>query len=287
MTQYLKLENDLLVVRVAPRGAELRNIKDKFSEREILWSGDPKVWSGVAPILFPVVGRLRTGGFRHRGRFYPMPIHGFAAGKKFSLVRHNRVELILELHDCAQTRAVYPFAFCLQVTFSLEAQVLSVAYQVKNTGSDTMYFSIGSHPAFALPGATMEKSEAEVLFDRLERPYCHRIRNGLLSEAGPVDLDGQCLRLHSGTFENDAIIFSQVRSSYIQILSGGKQLVVMNTGGLPYLGLWAKPNAPFICVEPWLTPDDTNVAPENLAQKPGFQALASREIFRCGYQIFC
>jgi len=280
------LENCDLAVRIDRRGAELRSLFDKTAQRELIWRADPSVWAASAPILFPAVGRLKGGGYLHRGRHYPLPIHGFAAQRDFSLVAQDASALTFALRADADTRAVYPFDFNLQVRFTLEAAALRVDYRVANCGAEPMPFSLGSHPAFALPGDSMAEADSYLEFEAAEAPQCHRIRNGLLgASAEALDFDGQRLPLRADTFADDALIFRQLRSRRLHLFARGERLLCFETGGLPHLGLWAKPNAPYVCLEPWLTSDDQPSAPLALAQKPGFITLAAGEDFACGYRI--
>ena len=267
------------------RGAELSSAVDAHSGRELLWCGDPDIWSGTAPILFPVVGRMRGGGIEVNGKFYPMPTHGFAAHSTFELVTSSPRKLILALHDSEQTRASYPFRFRLQVAFSLYRNVLSVDYVVENPAEAPLIFSLGSHPAFALPAATMEEAQAEVRFDSSAGARCHRIRNNLLGPAERSPLQGNRLPLTGDTFAEDAIILRDLNANRVALYATGERLISMDTGGMPHLGLWAKPNAPYLCIEPWITTDDGTDAPLDIARKPGFIHLAPDQQYRTGYRI--
>ncbi|KUJ82984.1 aldose epimerase [Microbulbifer flavimaris] len=280
------LKNDWFTLAVREHGAELCSLVDHKSQRELMWRGDPEIWAGTAPILFPVVGRLKDGGFHCNGRWYDPGKHGFAARRKFSLLHADDQSLTLVLRADEVTREQYPFDFALQVCFRLEEQSLSVRYRVENNGQGNMPFSLGSHPAFALPGETMETSDSYLEFECEERGECFRLQNDLLAEnPEPLAIAGRRLQLRRETFARDALILKNVRSRKVRLFARGERLLEFDTGGLPHLGLWAKPNAPYVCIEPWHTTDDMPSAPTELAAKPGFISLAPGEVFETGYRI--
>lgn len=251
----------------------------------MLWRGDPAVWHGTAPILFPVVGRLRGGGFYYRGRFYQLPIHGFAADSAFSIDSHSPTAVTLRLEDNEITRAMFPFAFILRVRFEICDSELLVEYQVQNPADESLIFSLGSHPAFALPAPSMGTANAAVCFDRVEEGICHRIRDRLLGPAEKLDMAAQKLVLDSNSFDEDAIILRNLRSRYLTLYARGERLLTLDTGGAPHLGLWAKPDAPYLCIEPWLTTDDDSETPLEIEAKPGFVTLPGGEHFHMSYRI--
>jgi len=285
LTEYFQIHNGRLKARVNTRGAELVSLFDVERGRELLWQGDSAIWAGTAPILFPVVGRLREGGFCYRDRFYPMAIHGFAAASDFVLESISPATITLCLLDNEHSRALYPFEFALRVHFRLTGHALRVEYEVHNPSGDPLIFSLGSHPAFALPAKTMEEASAEVRFDQSEKDACHRIRNGLLGSEEVWPILENRLSLSADTFDEDAIILRNLRSRNVTLYAHGERLLTLDTGGAPHLGLWAKPNAPYLCIEPWLTTDDSAETPLAIAEKPGFISLGAGENFRAHYRV--
>ena len=141
-----------MTIAVNPLGAELSSVQ--YAGREWIWNGDPAVWDGRAPILFPICGGLdnEDGTYTHKGRTYALPKHGFARRSLFTVAARTENSLTFRLTDSPETRAVYPFAFELLVTFTVEENRLAVDYAVTNRGAETMYYSIGAHEGYALPG---------------------------------------------------------------------------------------------------------------------------------------
>ena len=51
------------------------------------------------------------------------------------------------------------------------------------------------------------------------------------------------------------------------------------------LGIWAAPDAPFVCIEPWLGYADSAGALREFSEKEGIQKLEISEVFECSFSI--
>src|ERR1700743_3956033 len=100
---------------VSARGAELCALKN-VDGLELIWQAGPQ-WPRHAPLLFPIVGRLKNDQLRHRGKTYPMKQHGFARDMRFEWVERAAASCTLVLVDNEETRGRYPFAFRLVISF--------------------------------------------------------------------------------------------------------------------------------------------------------------------------
>ncbi len=273
-----------LQAKVDPRGAELRSLRR--GSDEYLWQNESGVWPHAAPILFPYVGRLRGGGYRHRGRWYTMGTHGFAAQAGFEVLEHEASRLRLRLRNSAPWRPVYPFEFCLSVSFDLAEDGLAVRYEVRNEDEQHLHFGLGSHPAIALDQGPPEAWQ--VRFEQDEVPGAFRLEAGLLArqpEALPL-IASRRLPLRADLFDRDALIMKNIRSRHVDLLHAEHGLRMrLHTGGAPHLGLWAKPGQPYLCIEPWHGVDDDDSAPLALADKPEIVHLAPDEEFFTGYRL--
>lgn len=281
-----------LRARIKPLGAELCSLR-RDGDAELLWQPQLGVWQQSAPWLFPFVGRLRGGGFRHRGRWHEMPMHGFAALSEFEISARRGDEAVqLRLRDSATTRSHYPFAFELLIDYRLHAQGLEIGLSLHNRGDETLAFGLGGHPGFALAGALddwelrFEQAEAEQVWRLQPEPRPWGLR---AAEPEPMawTAPGR-LRLHAGLFERDALILDPLRSAWValQHRERGQRLRVQ-LGGAPQLGLWARPGAPYVCIEPWWGRDDAADAPEELLDKPQLQRLAAGALFRRALGLLC
>ncbi|MEQ1518509.1 MAG: aldose 1-epimerase family protein [Usitatibacteraceae bacterium] len=282
------LRNAELQCEIATLGAELRSLRDARSGEEFIWQRDPAFWVGSAPILFPVIGRMKDGGYTLDGRFYEIPKHGFARDLEFTVVASSETSATLQLADSAKTRAAYPFAYLLQVTFALRQRTLHVDYRLTNRNDRVMPFALGSHPAFALPPALGAIEDWSIVFDAVEEPVCHRVAENLLSSKAEAFsyAANNAIELSNEIFERDALIFKNIRSRRLQIVHREHGVRVdFDTGGAPVLGIWAKPGAPYVCLEPWCGYDDTSEINSDIFEKPGMLRLAAGKEFATGYSV--
>ncbi|MDR7334534.1 aldose 1-epimerase family protein [Roseateles asaccharophilus] len=286
----VELRHGAMSARVALHGAELQSLR--VGDEELMWQPRPDVWNQTSPWLFPFVGRLRGGGFEHAGRWYEMPIHGFAAANDFELLdaREDAVRLQLRAND--STRAIYPFEFRLKVGYQLNADGLAISLAVHNDGDETLPFGLGGHPGFALPG---ELSDWSLHFDQLETDSAWRLQPeplplGLRApspEPLAWDAPGE-LRLHAALFDRDALILDPVRSTSVALIHRhhGERLRV-HLGGARQLGLWARAGAPYVCIEPWWGRDDDELAPTRLREKAQLLRLFCGDIYRAAWRVDC
>lgn len=284
----IKLRNAELQCEIATLGAELRSLRDANSGDEFIWQRDPVFWAASAPILFPVIGRMKDGGYTLDGRFYEIPKHGFARDLVFSVVSSRGASATFRLVDSEKTRAAYPFAYLLDVTFALAGRTLRVDYRLTNRNDRVMPFALGSHPAFALPPALGAIEDWSIVFDAVEEPVCYRVAGNLLSsKAEPFAYSANnAIELTDKIFERDALIFKNIGSRRLQITHRERGVRVdFDTGGAPVLGIWAKPGAPYVCLEPWCGFDDTSEVNSNILDKPGMLRLAAGEVFATGYSV--
>ena len=145
------IHNDVLKVQISDKGAELQSIFNTSTELEYLWKGDAAFWAKKSPILFPIVGTLKNNTYYYQQKAYQLNRHGFARDMLFTVEELDETSIRFILRSNAETLQVYPFSFVLIVHYTLKNNALTVTYTVKNTGENEMYFSLGAHPAFAVP----------------------------------------------------------------------------------------------------------------------------------------
>src|SRR3984957_12805063 len=119
---------------VKAAGAELCSLKN-IQGLELLWQAGPE-WPRHAPLLFPIVGRLKNDELRHGGKVFPMTQHGFARDLRFDWLERGADSCKLALSDNAETRSHYPFTFRLTVTYTLSKTGLDFSIEVANTGEE-------------------------------------------------------------------------------------------------------------------------------------------------------
>ena len=275
MAPDIAIASSQLSAVISPLGAELRALSTSAGA-QLLWDGDPAFWTGRAPILFPVIGELAGGVYRYDGRAYAMPKHGFARHSTFSVITADTDRAVLRLRANAATRAVYPFEFALDLEYALDGAQLTMAATITNQGTHAMPASFGFHPALRWPlpfGA--ERAEHRLLFAQDEPAPVRRIdaRGLLRPEPEPSPVTGNRLDLRDDLFAGDALIFGQPVSRAVSYgADHGPQLRV-GFADFPTLGVWTKPGAGFICIEPWQGCADPVGFSGNIRDKPGIMLV--------------
>jgi galactose mutarotase-like enzyme len=273
---------------IDPLGAQLSALRDAEG-RDLQWNGDPAVWKGRAPILFPIVGALAGGRYRLDGRVYHLPRHGFARDRLFSLVEASASHALFRLRWDDESFAVYPFRFDLDIGFALNAATLSVSASVKNLDTVTaMPASFGFHPALRWPLPYGQPRSAHAIrFETDEpAPVRHLDAEGLVmpSEYKTPIVD-RTLVLRDDLFADDAIIFASIASRRLRYSAAAGPAIELAFPDTPYLGVWTKPGAGFICIEPWHGYADPQGFSGDFRAKPGIFLLAPGETKQCAMRI--
>ncbi len=250
---WISLTSGDLSAEVDPLGAQLSVLRDRAG-RDLLWNGDPAVWSGRAPLLFPIVGALADGCYRVGLTSYKLPRHGLARGKLFDIVESTPSTATFRLRFDEATLLVYPFRFELDVHFAVHGATLSVITKVRNIGDVEMPASFGYHPAFRwpLPFGHPRSSHFIEFADDEPSPYRRLNADGLMtSERHATPISHRRLALGDALFLDDVVIFDEITSRSVSYGAAEGPRIEVGFPDSPYLGLWAKPNANFICIEPW------------------------------------
>ena len=257
-----------LSATVAADGAELQSLRDA-SGVEWMWQAGPE-WPRRSPVLFPIVGRLAGDTLRHEARAYRLTQHGFARDRRFEWIAREETGCRLRLTDDADTRAVYPFAFVLELSYAVTNGALSCEAQVSNPDESPLLFSIGAHPAFAwpLPGGGAKEGHA-VVFGAEETGPARRATGGLIDGTERLTLENRQLRLTEELFADDALVLLGLRSRRLRYQSPAGPALDLCWENYGDLGLWTKPGADFLCLEPWCGYASPLGWDGELAQKPG------------------
>jgi galactose mutarotase-like enzyme len=284
-SQMIEISSGTLTATINPFGAELTSLRDA-EDRELMSDGDPAFWTGRAPLLFPIVGRLNGDALRVDGQSYPMKQHGFARRMPWEVVGTTADAVTLRLCDTKETCAVYPFAFELAVLYAIEDATLSCVVRVTNPGEAALPMSFGFHPAFAWPLPYGRAREAHrIRFERPERTSIVRLADGLFAGERPSPLQGLDLALTDDLFADDALIWSPVASQSVSYGAQEGPQLRMDFPGTPDLGIWTKPGARFICIEPWHGHADPAGYAGEFSDKPGVIAVAPGAEWRCTMRV--
>jgi galactose mutarotase-like enzyme len=283
------IENDFLKVAIQEKGAELTSIFSKPLGLEYMWNGDPAFWPKHSPVLFPVVGALKNNTYFFRNRQYELPRHGFAREKAFSVAGQSPDNITFSLSNDEETMLVYPFEFELNIYYRITENILTVTYEVKNRGSEEMYFSIGGHPAFKVPLLNDTSYEDYYLeFNRKENSQRWRVSpDGLIDEGSvPVFSNDSIIPLKKELFSEDALVFKDLVSDRVSLkCNKHPHGLDFDFPFFPYMGIWAAKNADFVCIEPWCGIADGVYTDQQLKNKEGINKLGEDETFRKEWKL--
>lgn len=283
------IKNQQITIKINPKGAELVSLFNHENQTEYLWNADPNFWGKSSPVLFPIVGALKENTYHFEGQSYTLPRHGFARDREFVVEKSEETRLtFLLIHD-ENTLKVYPFKFEFRLIYSLENNTLNVTYSVKNIGEKKMYFSVGGHPAFAVPLSENTTYDDYYLeFNKTETFKRWGLTAEGLIEIQPFDfmINTNKLNLTKALFYDDAIVFKNLESSSV-ILKSDKtnRQLKFDFEGFPYLGVWAAKDANFVCIEPWCGIADAANHNQELTEKEGIMALDLGEIFERTWRV--
>ncbi len=278
---WVSITSGGLTAQIDPHGAQLSALRTQDGG-ELLWNGDPRVWAGRAPLLFPIVGVLAGGIYRLGSKTYRLSRHGFARDKIFSLKNSSPGSAEFELHADESTYSLYPFRFELAVRYEIAGTTLSLNAAIRNRGEADMPASFGYHPGFRWPlPFGQPRARHFIEFEREEPAAVRRIdAAGLLTpEAHRTPVAGRRLELTDALFAQDVLIFERLNSTSLSY--GGQEGPRLRIGfpDASYLGLWTKPGADFICIEPWHGITDPRGFCGDFRDKPGVKILKPGEAF--------
>jgi galactose mutarotase-like enzyme len=282
----LILRNGVALASITTRGGECR--RWAIGGTDLLWPGDPAIWPGVAPILFPVVGWTRGGRVSVGGKDYPLGLHGFAADLDFLVAEQGQGHARLVLEDSPQTRRLYPFAFRLQIEYRLLPAAMEVALLVENSGGGPMPYAVGLHPGFRWPLAG-SKAPHGIAFDAPERADVPVIAPGGLFSARtrPVPLQDRSLDLTPALFAEEALCFLNAASRKLLYDNGAGQGLLLSMENFAHIALWGRPPAPFLAIEAWTGHGDPENFDGDLFDKPSMIMLEAgargRHAVRCEF----
>ena len=286
----VKLENEFLCVEIAEMGAEVTRVYDKTEDNEILWEGNPVYWKRHSPVLFPNVGKTYKNRVLINGTQYPTSQHGFARDNVFTCIEAAKERASFMFRSSEETKEVYPFDFELHINYKLNKKELTVEWQVKNCGDETMYFTIGGHPAFRF--AKPEETKADYV---LKVPGKEKLEYVLIDiscgcanvdEIHTLQLSEETYPLSDELFANDALVVDngQIEEAWL-CHKDGTPYVGVRSEGFPNYGIWSVEGAPFVCLEPWMGRCDNAGFNAELSEKPNVNKVEAGEKFIKDYTI--
>lgn len=276
------LKSGNVEIAVADRGAELQSYK--VNGEEFMWEANPEFWGASSPVLFPFVGTVKNQKYSFNEKEYEIKTrHGFARTEEFELVEKTENSLKFKFSSSEETLKKYPFEFDLFITYTIIENTLEINYTVVNKTEGEMYFSLGTHPAFALNiNDEIKLNDYYLEFSEKEKAQKYKLNNeGLILDEKEDSLENtDKLEISETVFNNDAIIFENLKSEKVTLKNNknSKQLSV-EYKGFPYIAFWSKSKAPFVCIEPWYGISDFENSTGNLKEKTGIEKLEKNEKF--------
>ena len=263
-------------IAVADRGAELQSYK--VNGVEFMWDRKPEFWAASSPVLFPFVGTIKNGAYSYNGKEYKISTrHGFARTEDFELVEKTENSLKFRFSSNKETLEKYPFDFELFITYTIVGNTLEIEYNVVNKNDSDMYFSLGTHPAFALDvNDDIKLSDYYLEFEKNETSKKYKLNEkGLVLDEKADCLNNENkLKITENVFDDDAIIFEGLKSEKVAIKnSKNSKKLSVEYKGFPYIAFWSKPKAPYVCIEPWYGISDFESASGKLEEKTGILKL--------------
>jgi galactose mutarotase-like enzyme len=291
-----QIKNNHILAQVNSFGAQLNSLKkidDKSSQNlEYIWQANPEYWNRHAPILFPIVGRLKDDEYFYNGKTYKMSQHGFARDCEFELVKQEEDYLKFKLKYSEKSLEIYPFLFELDLSYKLIENKLVISYEVKNKTNGEMYFSIGAHPAFNWPLNPNEnneiKNDAFFEFDNISKTKRYFLNDkGLVYDSSDLEISENKIQLSEELFKDDALVLNDLSIKTVAFKNTkNDKYIKLDFDKFPYLGLWSKPSgAPFLCIEPWNGVADSFDTSKKLEEKAGIIKLKIDEVFTSFYSI--
>lgn len=277
----VQLDNHNSTVKINTLGAELVSFYNNGIN--YIWAIDEKFWNKTSPVLFPIVGRLKNDEYTFSENRYQLPRHGFARNLEFEISSQTEKSVTFSLKESEETLSNYPFHFELKIQYTLNDSQLEIAYWVTNNSNSIMPFSLGAHPAFAIDS---DFESYSLFFEKDDVLVNHELENENFTEKSfPIPLKNHQLPLSYSLFEKDAIVLKKLASEKVILLKKEIPYLAIDLKGFPNLGIWTKPEAPFLCIEPWYGFADNTNTNGTILNKEGIITLQPNEVFSASFSI--
>ena len=272
MLNEFSIHNEFLKVRIKRKGAELCSVIGNDGT-DFIWQAE-SVWPRHAPNLFPIVGSLLDHEYTYEGESYSLSHHGFARNLDFDMLHQSEHSICFVLQQSDETLQSFPFNFTLLITYRLDGNALKQIFRIINTGDSAMPASVGGHPAFNAKNI----EDYEIVFGEDETVKSNQLSGPYINDEEVDVIKNRSIQLDKHTFDNDALIFQNLHSRFVSLkhkLSNHE--VKVDISGFPYLGIWAKPGAPYVCIEPWQGLADYTSHNKNILEKKGIVTIEKEE----------
>lgn len=277
----IHLKNENISASIDTLGAELKQLNK--GNKNYIWEVNTNFWNKTSPILFPIVGRLKQDSYLFEGKEYNLPRHGFAREYEFEIFEQTETKVIFKLSSNLETLKIYPFLFDFYYTYEVVKNKLEVTYEIFNLNKDKMPFSIGAHPAFKLD-KSIENYSLQFNCDEEFKSY-HLTNENFDGNYSIIKSENGKINLNDTLFEIDALVFKHLQSEELILIENENALLKFNFKDFPYLGIWKKVKAPFLCIEPWQGLADNSLHNGNIIEKEGIILLEQNQSKKLSYFV--
>jgi galactose mutarotase-like enzyme len=220
---------------------------------------------GGVPILFPICGNLPDNTYTFNGKQYTLKQHGFGRDLPWQVTEQtttDKASITVVLKSNETTKAVYPFDFQLNFTYTLLGNSLIIDQEYQNLSTVSLPFSAGFHPYFQCG----DKSKLE--FAIPSGQYLDQKTKEMHPFSGKFDF---------GRDEID-FAFGHLRSQSAAVTDHSRKLKLTLDYDDIYamLVFWTLKGKDFYCLEPWTAGRNSLNTGENLTMlEPGASKTAS------------
>lgn len=287
----IEIANDHLTVKINKQGAEIVSVVNNKTGYEFIWQGDSEFWGRQAPVLFPIIGRLKNDTYYYKGKAYQLSRHGFARDRAFQVQKVTANSATFNLKSDSTTKDAYPFDFSLQITYILHDHQITVSYEVLNLSKDeSLYYSVGGHPAFNVSLDKVGEFNQVSIEIQPSGPYrfISLTSEGLIrrNQGNYYPINEEPIKRE--LFANDALVL-QINHQNKIILHDKmtNTRIEMKPNRMGFFGIWTPyPKlAPFICLEPWTGVADDVDTNQNLPDKYGITHLEADQMMIHDYTM--
>jgi galactose mutarotase-like enzyme len=267
---FIRIHANGLSASIQLKGAELTHLSGENGEN-LMWHVDEAYWNRCAPILFPIVGKLKNDTYRWNKQTYHMKQHGFARDCQFKVVEQYEHKVVLQLNATDETKQQFPFDFNLTITYECQIAGLKITHEVQNTDKIDLPISFGGHPGFHLADSL---TNYKLVFPNTFTENRWLIENGLYTSEFEAMTINKELQLNDSLFEADAIVFKNPPFQSVDLVHNtlGK-IVTISCDDWDAVGFWTKKDAPFFCIEPWWGWADNSNQSDDYREKEGLYWL--------------
>lgn len=285
------IDNGRLSITVNQTGAELSSLINLDTGREYMWQADPAVWGSHAPVLFPIIGMLKNGETTVDGQQYRIPKHGMVRNNEgLELYNLSKDRLTFRMAWTEETLKTYPYKFDFRITYRLRNEHVIVYHEIVNEDDKPIFFNLGGHPAFRVPFYDHERYNDYFLrfeHDETAGRYSVMPDGTISNDTRSVPWkDGQILPLTHDLFAQDALVFKDLNSRSVILESAvNGPILKLDYAGWTHLGIWAKPDGDFVCLEPWIGLADAHDTDGVFKHKEGIVELAPGQVYEMSYDV--